>query len=205
MLSSINATPRPTSDSIYLRQTPHVPRHQGRMPCCHLPCPYALIQRLSTCVSYACYVTIGILCACRCAEWDRSEAFLPCYLAWCRVYAANIWTNYFIYITVGYWHELLNSWCINSSLFCPVTVLQPSHCCVCDCRVLCRWSWCGQLSTQWSLSTCWYDVTDEPLDKPYDTSCDLLHSTPVHYLFRRLSNNNILFDSRLHHCSLLHK
>ena len=38
----------------------------------------------------------------RCSEWDRTEAFLPCYIAWCRVYAGYLWTNYFTYIMVRY-------------------------------------------------------------------------------------------------------
>ena len=39
----------------------------------------------------------------RCAEWDHAEAFLPCYLAWSRVYAVYLWRNYYTYIVVRYY------------------------------------------------------------------------------------------------------
>jgi len=45
-----------------------------------------------------CYVLVGT--EYRCSEWDHADAFLPCYIAWCRVYTAHLWTNYFTYIMV---------------------------------------------------------------------------------------------------------
>jgi len=58
----------------------------------------------------------------RCAEAEHMEAFLPCYIAWCRVYVAYLCTAYFTYIMVSWSStESETFWCLETKV---VFILQ---------------------------------------------------------------------------------